>query len=66
MGGEPGVGKSTLLLQVLRSVASTGAAVVLVSAEESAAQVRLRAERLGPVPPTLLLLEATDVRAVAG
>jgi DNA repair protein RadA/Sms len=36
-----------------------------VSAEESAAQVRLRAERLGPVPPTLLLLEVTDVRAVA-
>jgi DNA repair protein RadA/Sms len=43
----------------------TGATVVLVSAEESAAQVRLRAGRLGPVPPTLLLLEATDVRAVA-
>jgi DNA repair protein RadA/Sms len=66
MGGEPGVGKSTLLLQVLRSVAATGAPVVLVSAEESAAQVRVRAERLGPVPPTLLLLEVTDVRAVAG
>jgi DNA repair protein RadA/Sms len=65
LGGEPGVGKSTLLLQVLRSVADTGAPVVLVSAEESAAQVRLRAERLGPVPPTLLLLETTDVRAVA-
>jgi DNA repair protein RadA/Sms len=64
LGGEPGVGKSTLLLQVLRSMALTGAPVVLVSAEESAAQVRLRAERLGPVPPTLLLLEATDVRAV--
>jgi DNA repair protein RadA/Sms len=65
MGGEPGVGKSTLLLQVLRSVASTGAPVVLVSAEESAAQVRLRAERLGPVPPTLMLLETTDVRALS-
>jgi DNA repair protein RadA/Sms len=65
IGGEPGVGKSTLLLQVLRSVALTGAPVVLVSAEESAAQVRLRAERLGPVPPTLLLLEVNDVRAVA-
>jgi len=60
------VGKSTLLLQVLRSVAETGSVVVLVSAEESSAQVRLRAERLGPVPPTLLLLEETDVRAVAG
>jgi DNA repair protein RadA/Sms len=66
MGGEPGVGKSTLLLQVLRSVAATGTSAVLVSAEESAAQVRLRAERLGPVPPTLLLLEATDIVAVGG
>jgi DNA repair protein RadA/Sms len=64
LGGEPGVGKSTLLLQVLRSMAAHGDVVVLVSAEESSAQVRLRAERLGPVPPTLLLLEATDVRAV--
>jgi DNA repair protein RadA/Sms len=66
LGGEPGVGKSTLLLQVLRSVAAAGAPVVLVSAEESAAQVRLRAERLGPVPPSLLLLEVTDVTAVGG
>jgi DNA repair protein RadA/Sms len=65
LGGEPGVGKSTLLLQVLRAMATSGADVVLVSAEESAAQVRLRAERLGTVPPTLMLLEATDVRAVA-
>jgi len=66
LGGEPGVGKSTLLLQVLRSMAADGAVVLLVSAEESSAQVRLRAERLGPVPPTLLLLDATDVRAVGG
>ena len=66
LGGEPGGGKSTLLLQVLRAMASTGVEVVLVSAEESAAQVRLRAERLGPVPPTLLLLEDSDIRAVAG
>ena len=66
LGGEPGVGKSTMLLQVLRAMAVAGATSVLVSAEESAAQVRLRAERLGTLPPTLLLVETTDVRAVAG
>lgn len=65
LGGEPGVGKSTLLLQVLRAVAATGDTVILVSAEESAHQVRLRAERLGPVPSTLLLLPVTDVDAAA-
>ncbi len=61
VGGEPGVGKSTLLLQVLRSVAVRGDVAVLVSAEESARQVRLRAERLGPIPPTLLVQATTDV-----
>ncbi len=47
VGGEPGVGKSTLLLQALAAVAATGARCLLVTAEESAEQVRLRAERLG-------------------
>jgi DNA repair protein RadA/Sms len=61
VGGEPGVGKSTLLLQVLRSVASTGQAAVLLSAEESARQVRLRAERLGPVPRHLFVVATTDI-----
>jgi DNA repair protein RadA/Sms len=61
LGGEPGVGKSTLLLQVLRSVARAGAPVVLLSAEESAQQVRLRAERLGPIPGSLLLVSGTDL-----
>ncbi len=61
VGGEPGVGKSTLLLQVLRSVAEGGQVAVLVSAEESARQVRLRAERLGPIPPTVLVHATTDI-----
>ncbi len=65
LGGEPGIGKSTLLLQVLRSRAASGQRVLLVSAEESAHQVRLRAERLGPVPPSLLVLAATELEAVA-
>ena len=51
VGGEPGIGKSTLLLQVLAARAAAGHRVLLVSAEESAHQVRLRAERLGPCRP---------------
>lgn len=58
--GEPGVGKSTLLLQVLASVAADGVPTLLVSAEESAAQVRSRAERLGPVPPELFVVATSD------
>ena len=64
LGGEPGIGKSTLLLQVLAARAAAGHRVLLVSAEESAHQVRLRAERLGPIPPGLLILSATDIGAV--
>ncbi|MGO8870567.1 MAG: DNA repair protein RadA [Acidimicrobiales bacterium] len=64
LGGEPGIGKSTLLLQVLAARAAAGHRVLLVSAEESAHQVRLRAERLGPVPPGLLILSVTDIGAV--
>lgn len=61
--GEPGAGKSTLLLQVLASMASA-ATVLLVSAEETAAQVRARAERLGPLPPRLLVYATTDLDAL--
>jgi DNA repair protein RadA/Sms len=60
--GEPGIGKSTLLLQVLAS--SQGRPVLLASAEESAPQVRARAGRLGPVPPDLFVLPGVDVHAV--
>jgi DNA repair protein RadA/Sms len=56
VGGEPGVGKSTLLLQVLVELAWKGERVLYVSAEESAAQVRARAERLGALSPDLWLL----------
>jgi DNA repair protein RadA/Sms len=64
LGGEPGVGKSTLLLQVLTALAERGAPVLLLSAEESAQQVRLRAERLGPPPPGLMVLATTDLSAL--
>ena len=58
LGGEPGIGKSTLLLQLL---AWWPAVTLYVSAEESAPQVRLRAERLGALRPELWLLAATSV-----
>lgn len=59
LGGEPGIGKSTLLLQMLASWAVGGATALYVSAEESKAQVRLRAERLGCPAPSVWL--ASDV-----
>jgi len=62
--GPPGVGKSTLLFQVLASVAATGTTVMLASAEESLAQVSGRAVRIGPVPDHLLALEGHDLPAV--
>ena len=61
--GEPGVGKSTLALMSLRSLALAGAAVLLVAAEESPHQVARRARRLGHVPPGLEVVATTDVAA---
>ncbi|HUR17583.1 MAG TPA: DNA repair protein RadA [Acidimicrobiales bacterium] len=59
LGGEPGIGKSTLLLQALASLAARGERCLLVSAEESKQQVRLRASRLGALPANLWLLSET-------
>ena len=59
VGGEPGIGKSTLLLQALTAMAAEGSKVLLVSAEESLQQVRLRAERTGALHDELYL--AADV-----
>src|SRR5438876_1675128 len=59
LGGEPGIGKSTLLLQALAAMAGTGARCLLVSAEESCQQVRLRAERLDALRPELWLASDT-------
>jgi DNA repair protein RadA/Sms len=64
LGGEPGIGKSTLLLQVLGSLAARGARGLLVSAEESAPQVRRRAERLGAVAPGLWLVAETTLPGI--
>ena len=66
LGGEPGIGKSTLLLEVAGDVAlgATGE-VLYVSAEESPQQVKLRAERLGIATEKLLLLPETEIEAIA-
>lgn len=61
VGGEPGIGKSTLLLQAVASLASRGECVLYVSAEESKQQVRLRAERLDALQPSLYLASETAV-----
>ncbi len=66
LAGEPGVGKSTLALQVAAAVAGRGDRVLYVSAEESPAQVQGRASRLGPLPEQLWLSDEADVDAIAG
>jgi DNA repair protein RadA/Sms len=64
IGGDPGIGKSTLLLQAARALTRVAAPVLYVSAEESTAQVRLRAERLGAAADALLLWAENDLTAV--
>ena len=59
VGGEPGIGKSTLLLQAASSMTRSGGRTLYVSAEESRQQVRLRAERLGTLSPDLWLASET-------
>lgn len=64
VGGDPGVGKSTLLMQVAEHLARTGGKVLYVSAEESVRQTKLRAERLGVGAPALLLLAENDLDVI--
>jgi len=64
MGGDPGIGKSTLLLQAAAHVAKAGNVAVYVSGEEAAGQVRLRAERLGLSDAPIRLAAATSVRDI--
>ena len=66
LAGEPGVGKSTLLLEVAARWAGSGHRTLYVSGEESAAQVRLRAERIGAVADELYLAAETDLGMVLG
>lgn len=64
LGGEPGIGKSTLLLQAASSLARGGKRCLYVSAEESAEQVRLRADRLAAVVDDLWLVSETSLPAI--
>ena len=64
MGGDPGIGKSTLLLQAAASIAKSGGNAIYVSGEEAAGQVRLRASRLGLGDAPVQLASATNVRDI--
>ncbi len=64
VGGDPGIGKSTLLLQLAAAVAGRGLTALYVAGEESEQQVRGRAERLGAIPERLLILCETELEAV--
>ena len=66
LSGEPGVGKSTLLLEVASRAAKSGARVLYVSAEESVSQVRLRASRTGALHENLYLAAETDLSTIIG
>ncbi|MEO5586800.1 MAG: DNA repair protein RadA [Novosphingobium sp.] len=64
MGGDPGIGKSTLLLQAAAQIAKAGGDVVYISGEEAAGQVRLRADRLGLAGAPIRFAAATSVRDI--
>lgn len=66
LAGEPGVGKSTLLLDVAATAARNGCRVLYITGEESAGQVRLRAERIHALDGNLLLAAETDLGLVLG
>ena len=64
VGGDPGIGKSTLLIQAMARLADLGAACAYVSGEEAVDQVRLRAHRLGIASSPVELAAATSVREI--
>jgi DNA repair protein RadA/Sms len=64
VGGDPGIGKSTLLLQLGARLAAAGGRVLVVSGEESEEQVRMRATRLGAIPESLFIYCETDLETV--
>ncbi len=64
IGGDPGIGKSTLMLQALHGIAAAGRKVLYVSGEESVRQLRLRSRRLDTVSSNLLVVSEIDIDAV--
>ncbi|WP_158248209.1 AAA family ATPase, partial [Pseudomonas sp. FW305-BF6] len=65
IGGDPGIGKSTMLLQVSSQLAKKDHKVLYVSGEESQKQIKLRAERLGIATKNLFVLSETDLSYIA-
>ena len=65
IGGDPGIGKSTLLLQVSQQLAELGGKVLYVSGEESAEQIKMRAERLGSIDTEFYLYAETDMHEIS-
>ena len=65
VGGDPGIGKSTLLLQVCRNLAAMKRKVLYISGEESLTQIKMRAQRLGEFSDSMLLLCETEFANVA-
>lgn len=64
IGGDPGIGKSTLMLQALHGMAAAGHKVLYVSGEESVQQLRLRSRRLAAAAPSLLVVSEIDLDAI--
>src|SRR5712692_2585861 len=64
LGGDPGIGKGTVLLHVADKLSATGATVLYVSGEESERQIKLRGERLRVDAPNLLLLPETNLENI--
>ncbi len=64
VGGDPGIGKSTLLLQVCRNLSQAGKRVLYISGEESLQQIRMRAERMGEFTEQLMILCETDLENI--
>lgn len=64
LGGEPGIGKSTLVIEVAAALARSSSKVLYVSGEESARQIKMRADRLGLNAPDLFLLTETNLEHI--
>ncbi len=66
VGGDPGIGKSTILLQVCRNLAAAGHKILYISGEESLKQIKLRANRIGEISGELLFLCETNLDDIEG
>ena len=66
VGGDPGIGKSTLLLQVCRALGEDQKKILYISGEESLRQIKLRAKRMGEFSETVLLLSETNLETIRG